>query len=126
MGHVQTEIVLVNPRRPELEPMTVTALVNTGAVSLCIPEHIQTQLDLEVAETREATMADGSRRKMDYVGPVHVQFGSRSSFTGALVMGDEVLLGCIPLEDMDLVVNPKLRTLTVNPDSPNYATNRVK
>src|SRR2546423_762343 len=101
MGHVHTEIVLGNPRRPELEPMTVTALVDTGAVSLCIPEHIQAQLDLEEAEKREATMADGSRRRVSYVGPVHVRFGNRSSFVGALVMGNEVLLGSIQLEDMD-------------------------
>ncbi len=104
----------------------MTALVDTGAVSLCIPEHIQQQLDLEEAETREATLADGSRRKVAYVGPIHVRFGNRSSFVGALVMGDEVLLGSIPLEDMDLVISPKLRTVTVNPDSPNYATNLVK
>jgi hypothetical protein len=41
-------------------------------------------------------------------------------------MGDQVLLGVIPMEDMDLVVLPKERILDVNPYSPNIATSIVK
>ena len=48
------------------------------------------------------------------------------TFAGALVLGNEVLLGAIPMEDMDLVVIPKTRTLDVNPGSPNIATSSVK
>jgi hypothetical protein len=40
-------------------------------------------------------------------------------------MGDQVLLGAIPMEDMDLII-PKTRTLDVNPDSPNIASSIVK
>ena len=40
---------------------------------------------------------------------------------GALVLGDEVLLGAIPMEEMDLIVNPRDRTIDVNPASPNIA-----
>ena len=46
--------------------------------------------------------------------------------TGALVMGDVVLLGAIPMEDMDLVVIPKTRRLDVNPDSPNISSTIAK
>jgi hypothetical protein len=45
---------------------------------------------------------------------------------GALVLGDEVLLGAIPMEEMDLVVNPRDRTVDVNPASPNIATGICK
>jgi hypothetical protein len=41
-------------------------------------------------------------------------------------MGDQVLLGAIPMEDMDLVVLPKERILDVNPNSPNIGTSIVK
>jgi hypothetical protein len=41
-------------------------------------------------------------------------------------MGDQVLLGAIPLEDMDLVVIPAERRLAVNPNSPNIATSIAK
>ena len=32
---------------------------------------------------------------------------------------DNVLMGSIPLEGMDLVLNPRLEQVTVNPQSPN-------
>ena len=51
---------------------------------------------------------------------------NRSGFVGALVLGNEVLLGAIPMAEMDLVVNPRDRTVDVNPDSPNIATGICK
>jgi hypothetical protein len=42
------------------------------------------------------------------------------------VLGDEVLLGAIPMEDMDLVVNPRDRSVDVNPESPNIASGICK
>ena len=48
------------------------------------------------------------------------------SFVGALMLGDEVLLGAIPMEDLDVVINPLLQTLTVNPANPNMACGKVK
>jgi hypothetical protein len=47
-------------------------------------------------------------------------------FTGALVLGNEVLLGAIPMEDMDLVIIPKTRTVDVNPENPNISATIVK
>ena len=84
------------------------------------------QLRLEKLQEREVTIADGSKRLCPYVGPIEVRFGERACFTGALVLGDEVLLGAVPMEDMDLVVSPAMRTVTVNPDSPNIPSSTVK
>jgi hypothetical protein len=84
------------------------------------------QLKLEVQETREVKLADGSRATYPYVGPIVLRFKNRTGFVGALVLGDEVLLGAIPMEEMDLVVNPRDRSVTVNPDSPNIATGICK
>jgi hypothetical protein len=36
------------------------------------------------------------------------------------VLGNEPLLGVIPIEIMDLMVNPRLQQLTINPLHPNY------
>ncbi|HKI33232.1 MAG TPA: clan AA aspartic protease [Gemmataceae bacterium] len=126
MGLINVKLILKNPRHPELQPVEVTALADSGAVHLCIPLHIQIQLGLEEAAKKEVTLADGGKKLVSYVGPVELHFKNRVGFTGALVMGDEVLLGAIPLEDMDLVVIPKTRTLDVNPESPNIATSIVK
>lgn len=55
-----------------------------------------------------------------------MRFKNRVGFAGALVMGDQVLVGAIPMEDMDLIVIPRTRTLDVNPNSPNIATTIAK
>ena len=68
-------IEIINPKDNSLKPLYVNALVDTGAMTLCIPEHIAIQLKLE---------------------------------------------------DMDLVINPSRRTITVNPNSPNIPSALVK
>jgi clan AA aspartic protease len=126
MGHIFTNITLSNPRNPELKSIEVNALADTGALMLCIPQHLAIQLELETQSTREVTVADGRSMKVPYVGPLQVKFEDRSCFVGALVLGDEVLLGAVPMEDMDLVLSPSLQKITVNPASPNIPHARVK
>uniref|UniRef100_UPI00405629F8 clan AA aspartic protease n=1 Tax=Candidatus Electrothrix sp. TaxID=2170559 RepID=UPI00405629F8 len=126
MGHAFAEITLTNPREPDLEPIQVKALADTGALMLCIPEHIALQLKLESESIREVSVADGRSMNVPYVGPVRITFGKRMCFVGALVLGDEVLLGALPMEDMDLIVCPARREVTVDPSSPNIPHARVK
>lgn len=126
MGFIHAEIDLSNPRNRELVSLRVRALVDTGAVTLCIPEHVAVQLDLAELEKREVTTAEERHVPVPYVGPVQVTFENRSCYTGALVLGESVLLGSIPMEDMDLVVNPRMQTITVNPESPNVPSAVVK
>ena len=126
MGIVNTKVILKNPRRLELEPVETEALVDTGAVHLCIPEHIKIQLGLEEIDKKEVPLADGGKKLVPYVGPIELRFEHRVGFAGALVMGDQVLFGAIPMEDMDLVVVPRTRTIDVNPSSPNIATSIAK
>jgi hypothetical protein len=57
---------------------------------------------------------------------VKIQFGNRSCFSGALVLGNSVLLGAIPMEDMDLIIHPTTGSVVVNPDSPNIPSAIVK
>lgn len=71
-------------------------------------------------------MAEGKKLLVPYVGPIQIKFENRNCFTGALVLGDTALLGAVPLEDMDLVVNPRKLEVTVNPDSPNIPSAVVK
>ena len=126
MGHVFADIELSNPREPDLEPVRVKALADTGALMLCIPEHVALQLKLETESMREVSLADGRSMTVPYVGPIRVRFGKRFCYVGALVLGDEVLLGAVPMEDMDLVVTPGGREITVDPSSPNIPHARVK
>ncbi|CAK0773422.1 Clan AA aspartic protease [Gammaproteobacteria bacterium] len=124
MGLVRTKITLINPRIGT--EMTVNAMADSGALLLCLPEHVVLQLQLEELEKREVTLADGKRHLVPYVGPIQVQFANRRCFTGALVLGDEPLLGAVPMEDMDVLIDIARQQLIVNPESPNIAVAPVK
>jgi clan AA aspartic protease len=126
MGLIRGTVQLLNPLSQELAPLEVSALADTGAVHLCIPEHVALQLQLQELEKREVVLADGHRRTVPYMGPVEVRFRNRRCFTGAMVLGNEVLLGAIPMEDMDLVLQPQPQSIDVNPESPNIAVSLAK
>lgn len=126
MGLTNAKLELRNPRNPTLSAIAVDALAHTGALHLCIPPHVMIQLELDVVSEKEVTLADGSKRLVPYVGPIEIRFKNRIGFAGALVIGDQALLGAIPMEDMDLIVVPKTRTVELNPDSPNIASSVVK
>ena len=126
MSHVFANITLSNPSRLDMAPLKARALVDTGAMMLRIPDRMARQLDLDMRSTRDVFVADGRRLKIPYVGPIQVAFQNRFCYVGAFVLGDEVLLGAIPMEDMDLVVNPKRGEVTVHPDFPDAPHARVK
>lgn len=121
MGLIYANISLSNPTTESLLPIEANALVDTGALFLCIPQHIALQLQLKEFEKREVTVADGSKKLVPYVGPIKINYLNRMCLTGALVLGDMVLLGAIPIEDMDLVIHPSQLKITVNPNYPNIA-----
>ena len=121
IGQIYANIYLSNPSNIELERIETKALVDTGALFLCIPEHIAIQLKLTEFEKREVTIADGSKKLVPYVGPIKINYENRLCLTGALVLGNMVLLGAIPIEDMDLIIHPAHLKLSVNPQNPNIA-----
>ncbi len=139
MGLVHAEIKLTNSgdleifrrgyiKEEEIRSETVTSLVDSGAYMLCINEHLQNQLGLRTIEVMEAELADGSIKALDIVGPVEINFKNRSTSCRAAVMPGqtEVLLGAIPMEDMDVVIHPKEQTLMVNPENPYMAKKKIK
>ena len=126
MGLAYAKVTLRNPRLPKLKPVEVKALADTGSATLCIPQEIALQLKLETVQERVATLASGEKRAVPYVGPIQASFEDRTCFVGALVMGDEVLLGAVPMEDMDLVVSPLRESVTAHPASPNIPQAKVK
>ncbi|BBD54986.1 unknown protein [Planktothrix agardhii NIES-204] len=111
-----------------VKKITVKALVDSGAYMLAINESIKLQLDLPKLEEQIAELADGSKLKLEIVGPVEVRFENRSTTCRAMVLpGDtEVLLGAIPLEDMDVLIDPRQQRLIVNPASPYFAKKSLK
>jgi clan AA aspartic protease len=112
----------------EIKKVNVTALVDSGAYMISINENIKTQLDLPVIEDQFVTLADESTIQVEVVGPVEVRFENRRTSVDAIVLpGDaEVLLGAIPMEDMDVLVDPRQQKLVVNPKHPYVANKYLK
>lgn len=100
----------------------VEALVDTGATFMCVTEEIATQLGFDVTEVSQqvVTLADGHMRKVPKIAPIEIAFENRSYVTEAIVLGNEPSLGVIPLEAMDLIVDPRRQRVVVNPQHPNY------
>jgi clan AA aspartic protease len=106
----------------------VSALVDSGATLLCINENIQAQLGLTELGVETAELADGSIRTYQLVGPVTVQFENRNTLCRAVVLpgNSEVLLGAVPMQDLDVVIDPKLERMVVHPLRPYIAQKKIK
>jgi clan AA aspartic protease len=126
MGLTTTKITLKNPLLPGQPAIVVEAIADTAAMHTRVPQHIAIQLGLEQHDQKEVTIADGTRHIVPYVGPIEIRFKNRVGLGGTLVVGDQVLLGAIAMEDMDMVVSPKDRRIDVNPENPNIACSIAK
>jgi clan AA aspartic protease len=144
MGLIYADVELINSEdlglarrymigEEEVKRMNVNILVDTGAYNLCINETIQEQLDLPFVEKRKAQLANGHVEEYNVVGPIVLKFKNRRTVCNAMVLqGDsEPLLGAIPLEDMDVLIQrnvapPARQELIVNPDHPYYAQMKLK
>ena len=121
MSVVYTEITLKNAidagnarqsiiSEQEIRQMTVQALVDSGAWTLVINEDTREKLGLEIVDSDLGTLADGTKGIYDVAGPIEVIWKNRRTICVALVLpdADEVLLGAIPLEALDLMIHPRL------------------
>jgi clan AA aspartic protease len=138
MGYVRAEIELANANdvqlakqkqigEDEVKKMTVRALVDSGSYLLAINENIRNYLQLMPLYKERACLANGNIIECDVVYPVEVKFKNRHACCSAMVLpGDsEVLLGAIPMEEMDVIIDPKRQELVVNPDHPDGAVFRL-
>jgi len=118
MGNVFAEITVKNSgditrlsdgqiAEKDVRSVTLTAIVDTGARTLVINEEIFKQLGLFVMETRYVNVAGGARVLCKVTEPVDIYWKNRFASVSAIVMPEgKPLLGLIPLEFMDLMVDP--------------------
>jgi len=91
----------------DIRSVEVKALVDTGAVSIVINEDICQKLGLQIEGMRFATLAGGSKVNCKITEGVRICWKDRNAICQAVVLPEgETLLGVIPLEFMDLIVDP--------------------
>ena len=104
----------------DIRRTSVEGVVDTGAVSLVIPEEIATELGLRPWGTRTVVYAD-ERREERPVTDVRIEIGNLSTRTEAIVgaAGSQVLIGQVVLEMLDLIADCKNQTLAPrHPEGP--------
>ena len=115
------EDVKCGRRRPaEIRSVHVRARVDTGATMLVLPADLVDKLGLFPDGYRKVRYADGRIRERPWVSSIRITILGRETVTNALVAdaGTTPLVGQLPLEELDLIVDPKSGELRVNPDSP--------
>jgi clan AA aspartic protease len=131
MGKVMTRIRLTNSAdlenrdagalRPEqVRTLELEALVDTGATTLAIPQDAADALGLVERRRRRVRLADGTIAEFAVVLNLVVEILGRDTVCEAFVLpaGTTALIGQIPLEALDLIVDPSSREVRVNPASP--------
>jgi clan AA aspartic protease len=131
MGRVMTKIRLTNSAdlenrdagvlAPEqVRTLELEALVDTGATTLAIPQDVADALGLVERRKRRVRLADGTIAEFPVVLNLVVEILGRDTVCEAFVLpaGTTALLGQIPLEALDLVVDPSSHEVRVNPASP--------
>lgn len=139
MGMVYADIELINGfdlmkaeagelPESEIRRMTVRMLIDSGCGTLAINDNIRTQLGLRKREERTMQMADESVVTLDVAGPVEIRFENRRSNLDAVVLPGEAapLLGAIPMQDLDVLIDPHRHRLIVNPEHPILAGGLLK
>ncbi|MDR3333862.1 MAG: aspartyl protease family protein [Treponema sp.] len=124
MGEVVEKITLVNAldagmarhgiiKESDVRQVTVDAVVDTGAGPLVITEAMRQKLGLEIVKDSSVHLAGDVPQKCTVAEVVKIIWKDRYSHSDPTVLpaGHETLLGVIPLEDMDLMVNPVKRCL---------------
>ena len=120
MGLVYAEITLKNAvdvgkagegsiKEQDVRQTVVNALVDTGAWTLVINEAVREKLGLKILGTDSGTLANGAKSIYNVAGPLEIRWKDRRTVCDALVLPNagDVLLGAIPLEAMDLTINPR-------------------
>jgi clan AA aspartic protease len=131
MGKVMQKIKLTNSYDEEnvtrgqisstqVRSAEIEALVDTGATMMVLPADVIAQLGVSPAGHRKVRYADGRVAEVPWVGGIRITILGRDAIISALVeaAGTTPLIGQIPLEELDLLVDPKSRELRVNPASP--------
>lgn len=136
MGEVKVKIKIINAgdealfRRGKLEPNQirseeVDAIVDTGATTSVLTREIAERLGLEVIRQEPAVYANQYREDVDIAEPIIWEYDIRRCVEEPFIMGNEILIGQIPLERMDLVVDCKRQQIIPNPKHPDGPVFRI-
>lgn len=111
MGLTHIKAKLANPAKPR-KTVTLTFLVDSGAVYSVVPGETLRQLGIKPHSSRTFTLADGTqieRRIGDVIFQINGERGASPVIFGE--KGDSTLLGAVSLEALGFILDPIKRVL---------------
>ncbi|NJK76693.1 MAG: clan AA aspartic protease [Microcoleus sp. SU_5_6] len=137
MGAVKSQVKLTNAidealvSRGLLAPRLLReceteALVDTGSVHLVISAEMLQQLGLRIIGQQLVKYADDRQETVGVTEAILIEIEGRRTTEDALVTGDEVLIGQVVLEKLDLLVDCRNQQLIANPNNPEGAVSYIK
>ena len=139
MGDIVVEAELENPldrgyfergqgQESDIRRTIVSAVVDTGAVMLMLPQNVVERLGLNVRRTVIVTYADERKEERPVAGPVTVRLCGRFMSIDCVVGPplSEPLIGQVVLESLDLIADCRNQTLAPRPESPDYPLLKLK
>lgn len=107
-------------REEQVREMEISFLIDSGAFMICINENIQQQLGLPIVSEQEAMLADGTTKLLKMCTGLEVRIFNRRTLTDAIVLpgNAEPLFGSIPMEALDVIIEPKAGEIRLPPDRP--------
>lgn len=135
-GEVKIKIKIVNAgdeglfrrgnlSKEQVRSVEVVAVVDTDATTSVLTHEIAERLGLQVIRQEPAVYANQYRENVDIAEPIIWEYDIRRCVEEPFIMGSEVLIGQIPLERMDLVVDCNRQQVIPNPKHPDGPVFRV-
>ena len=138
MGEIVVDIKLENTldielvrqgalQEADVRRAAVSAVVDTGALMLALPEDVVERLGVQTVGSRAVASADGRRGELPIAGPVTVHIGDRWAFARCVVVppDGEPLVGQLVIRELDLVADSRNQTLGPRPEAPDAPVIRM-
>jgi predicted aspartyl protease len=137
LGEVRLKVKLTNSidealarrgqiKKEKIRSYEADALVDTGAVSSVITANVMKQLGVLAIGHRLAEYADGRKDRVELTEPITFDITGRTTTEGAMVLGDEVIIGQTVLEVIDMFVDGVNQKLIPNPAHPDQPVVKIK
>lgn len=139
MGEIRVKVQLENNndialfeagviKKNQMRKEVIDALVDTGAVEVLLPQDLVAHLGLKLYYKVTVTLADDTKKELWQAGPLWLTVCNRGMVTDCLVgpSGCEPLIGQLVMERLDLIPDPRKKTITSRPESPYRPSLKMK
>ena len=116
-------MVAAGARKKAPRSIETKALVDTGAGLFYLQTSLIKKLGLRQIDTVRSRTMSNLLEERRVCSPIELKLAGRTGIFRVIEIPDELpnLIGQIPLEELDLVVNPRKRKVTPNPEHPDGA-----